>query len=187
MNFIGIDFGAKTAGTTAICYVDQRKLHVVQSVKNKSADDLIVNIIENQKPEQVFIDAPLSLPLAYYGKGTDFHYRACDREAKAMSPMFLGGLTARAIALKHKYQTLKFIESYPKMVAIRLKIDHGYKKGKITEDYLQKLADKIPVQVSSPLVNWHQIDATLAWMAGYWFNNGKHKAIGNPEEGFIIF
>lgn len=88
---LGIDYGSKLAGTTAICYQEGDALTIIQSEKKQDADRFINDTVESLKPEQIFIDAPLSLPAAYFGNGDDYFYRDCDRQLKAMSPMFLGG------------------------------------------------------------------------------------------------
>lgn len=97
MNFAGVDYGSKLAGTTVITFLSQNQLVTYQSPKGKNADDWLKNLLSTQKIGTIYIDAPLSLPSAYCGKGDNFHYRKADQMLHAMSPMFLGGLTARAI------------------------------------------------------------------------------------------
>lgn len=112
---VGIDYGSKLAGTTVLCWEQDGQLHYQQSEKKKDADQWLIQLIQELSPPEVFIDAPLSLPAAYHGKGEDFFYRDCDRELRAMSPMFLGGLTARAMKLRHLLspQQIVFQETYP--------------------------------------------------------------------------
>ena len=100
---IGIDYGAKLAGTTAICFEQSGQLKIWQSEKKKDADKFVQESIKQLQPTTVFIDAPLSLPLAYFGEGENYFYRECDKILKGMSPMFLGGLTARAMRLAKPY------------------------------------------------------------------------------------
>jgi predicted nuclease with RNAse H fold len=100
MMHFGIDYGSKMAGTTVITYNQDNVLYQRSSVKNGDADAFILDCVTELQPGQIYIDAPLSLPLACFGKGTDFFYREADRKLKAMSPMFLGGLTARAMKLR---------------------------------------------------------------------------------------
>lgn len=63
---------------------------------------LILNTIEKYSINLVCIDAPLSLPGVYFDKNKfhDYLYRKCDNACKAMSPMFVGAFTARAIQLQ---------------------------------------------------------------------------------------
>ena len=110
---LGIDYGSKLAGTTSICWLEQDKLSIKQSSKKENADEMIEDILNHLKPEFVFIDCPLTLPSAYHGEGDDFFYRHCDKELRAMSPMFLGGLTARGMRLKHNSKSSHWHEVYP--------------------------------------------------------------------------
>ena len=181
---LGIDFGAKTAGTTAVCYLDNNKLTTNCAVKIKNADDFIAKTIASLHPNQIFIDAPLSLPKAYFGKGKDYHYRTCDRLAQAMSPMFLGGLTARAIAIKNQYPEIEFFETYPKMVAQTLNLTR-YKNN--IDKSIDELNQHLPYPLKSKPKNWHEFDAVLAWMGGYRYQNNEAESIGDPDEGVIFY
>jgi len=183
--FFGIDYGAKKAGTTAICFEKDGFLHISSSIKDKDADAFIQNYIEKLKPSQIFIDAPLSLPLAYYNKGNDFHFRECDRLTKAMSPMFLGGLTARAITLKQQNPTIEFYESYPKMLCEELQLKLNYKKD--IQNFLAQLKLIFPHKLLHNPKNWHEVDAILAWIIGFRYQKQKAIAIGNTEEGLIFY
>lgn len=181
----GIDYGAKMAGTTAISFTQNNKLIIISSEKKKDADIFISDLIAKVKPERIFIDAPLSLPLAYYNKGSNFHFRECDKKLSAMSPMFLGGLTARAMSLKDKFSELSFYEAYPKMINKELKLDKHYKTN--ISSYLFEFKNLLPFSFEKEPKNWHEIDATLAWMIGFRFNNGIAKCEGNKNEGIIYY
>ena len=140
--FIGIDFGAKKAGTTAIAKFDSNKIITEISNKNEDADKFIRTIIKKLEPEFIFIDAPLSLPNAYYGKGSNYFYRKSDIDAGAMSPMFIGGLTARAIKLKDDFNNIQFIESYPKLIAKEI-LGEAYKNNLLeSKKLVEKIIDK---------------------------------------------
>ncbi len=182
---LGIDYGAKMAGTTEICYLNADKLNCTCTKKNENADTFIQQKIKELRPVQIFIDAPLSLPLAYSNKGIDFHYRECDRLLSAMSPMFLGGLTARAMTIKNLYPEIEFYEAYPKMVSKTQNL-HEWYKNDIT-NYITELQKTIEFSLPTNLKNWHEIDAILAWIAGSRYNSNTAKMVGNPEEGIIIY
>ncbi len=109
---LGIDFGAKLAGTTTVCFANDGQLYQLQSNKKQDADAWLRHLVEEQKPSAIFMDAPLSLPSVYKSFGADYHYRACDRAVGAMSPMFLGGLTARAMQLRARFPEIPFYEAY---------------------------------------------------------------------------
>lgn len=181
MSFIGIDFGARKAGTTAICCLQGDCLQVLQSGKGDDADRFIREQLKMIGPQQVFIDAPLSLPAAYFMRGSDYMFRQCDRELSAMSPMFLGGLTARAIQLKAEHSACDFIEVYPKALAGKLQVK-SYKHQPIVWSDLEA---HLPYSLETPS-SLHAYDAVLAWLSGYRYLNGEALIYGRPEEGQII-
>jgi predicted nuclease with RNAse H fold len=187
-DWIGIDFGSQNAGTTVIVGCRGNKLELDQSVKGASADDFILSVIDQwKKVTRIFIDAPLSLPAAYFGCGDDFMYRAADREVSAMSPMFLGGLTARAMRIADRLRSSgrECFETYPARVESEIL---GYSTPKKKVFQTQPLKEIIEqIEVEFPLVeNRHQYDAIWAWLAGYRHHKGIAKFIGNPKEGVIV-
>ena len=191
---LGIDYGSKTSGfTAAASYSSTGTVKVYQIAKGKDADAWLLNFIHDLKPKNVAIDAPLSLPGVFIDPSSfnNYHYRACDRITGAMSPMFLGGLTARAMQLSAKLKALKIesvIETYPKMVCgtlgldmTRYKKDSAYLEELNFVDYLQN------AQLEHDVKNWHQWDALMALLACLKHKNGTAEAVGNPLEGIIYF
>ena len=187
MYWLGIDFGAKMAGTTAICFQENKTLNVVQSHKKQDADAFIKTIITQHQPDFVFIDAPLSLPLAYQSKGDDFFYRVADRELSAMSPMFLGGLTARAMQLAQwcRNNGFEIKETYPAHTALLLfgKVVKGDERIQHLEQWLKQYHLNFK---PSCLMSGHASDSVLAWMSGKRFTERQAMVAGNPDEGLII-
>lgn len=191
MNIAGIDYGSKLAGTTVIAYLDNSmQVHFYQSEKKKDADQFVINCLKENKIDQVYIDAPLSLPGVYTAPKTfsNYFYREADTALKAMSPMFLGGLTARAMQLRSKMPSVAFTEVYPSALVNELKIDRTiYKKEKehITA-VISFLLEKFSFIPSSlQLNNWHQVDALLALISGYRHQKNICIYYGNDYEGFI--
>jgi len=187
---LGIDYGAKLAGTTAICFEEAGQLYILQSEKKKDADKFIQQTIEKLSPTAVFIDAPLSLPIAYFGEGDNYFYRECDKVLQGMSPMFLGGLTARAIKLSKPYEKngIPFYETYPAQIVKHYLVDitEGYKKQKVfLANFSEVLENKLPYKLATIPTNWHQVDSILAWWAGWRYTNGKVKIYGKEKEGLI--
>lgn len=188
LKHLGIDFGSKTAGTTVICWQEENKLRCHQSQKNEDADQLISQIIRELKPDAVFIDAPLSLPMVYReaSRHSDFFYRVADRETQAMSPLFLGGLTARSMRLDHLHPELPFYEAYPgKLAEIWNWKELGYKKSQDSLPLFQKqISEKTGLKMYLP-ENTHQLDASLAWCIGWRYHHREAQIFGSPEEGLI--
>lgn len=192
---VGIDYGSKLAGTTVLAYShDRQEVRFLASRKGEDADDFLLKIILGLRPEQVFIDAPLSLPGVYKGlEGfNDYFYRQADRVLKAMSPMFLGGLTARAMQLSAalEKENIRCVEAYPAALARHLDFQvHGYKKKKesffflkeqIKEKYHLIFPDGMPY-------SWHYFDALLALVSAFRAENQSVASEGAEEEGLIYF
>jgi len=191
MKIIGIDYGSKLAGTTVIASLENESIAFAQSEKKRDADQFVLDFVKNQNDLEVFIDAPLSLPAAFYGKGEDYFYRACDRALKGMSPMFLGGLTARAIKLKSNLEKSNHtvLEVYPGALARHWELTSlGYKKEKtnikIVTDRLKK---HLPYSFNlSDLKTWHHVDALLAFIIGFRHKTGNGQTFGDESEGIIL-
>jgi len=180
---IGIDFGSRLAGTTAVCYESNGQLEILQSQKNQDADTFITELLKTMGPKHVFIDAPLSLPGAYSGQSDDFFYRNADRVLKAMSPMFLGGLTARAMKLKSRFPDILFMETYPRQLVRLLTLHETYRKD--NHLFLEQMRLLLPFNLPRKKPNWHATDAVLAWYSGWRYLNQQFEIYGNKEEGFI--
>lgn len=187
-SFLAIDFGAKTAGTTAIAWLAEGRLQLAQSAPKQDADSWLRQQIQRLQPQALYIDAPLSLPLAYRQAtdAPDFHYRACDRAVGAMSPLFLGGLTARAMQLVHEVDIPAY-EVYPKLAGHAIAKDLYHKKnGDTLSDFTKVLQQHLPYPAPQP-ANWHQADALLAWYIGWKHQTGKADFVGDAQEGVIWY
>lgn len=185
----GVDYGSKMAGTTVVCFFQDLTIHFRQSGKNEDADRMILKLIAEKRPTLIMIDAPLSLPRVYLNSSNgpgDFFYRECDRELGAMSPMFLGGLTARAMQLNQKAteMEIEFLETYPKVQAHQL----GYHDYKVLccGNLAESIASKYSLVLGQEVQNFHQLDALLAFVSGIHYLKNSHKEFGRKEEGVII-
>jgi len=186
----GIDFGSRTTGTTAFCMLTEGEMRIYQSKKGEDADSLLTELIERFGIRHVFIDAPLSLPHAYYNKGDDFMYRRADRDIKAMSPMFLGGLTARAIQLKNKWHSLgvECTEVYPGgwVRQYEASLEKYLKKQSAQTGAFMGFLKKEHAAIHFPEAdNWHQVDSMICWLIGQKYLQGQAIAFGDPDEGQI--
>lgn len=180
------------AGSTVITWSERGKLIQESSSPKRDADEFLMGLTLRLKPKRVFIDAPISLPFAYYDKGNDFHFRKCDRELNAMSPMFLGGLTARAMKISKelKNHNIMVYETYPSGLVKNNPILKSYyhKKdlsciSKLKYE-LQRLSH--PIKIPKSLFTIHHLDSLLAWISGYRYENNSHLEYGSREEGIII-
>lgn len=193
-NIAGIDYGGKMAGTTVIAHLTEQEIKLWSSVKKKDADAFIMDWAEEKQPDVIFIDAPLSLPAVYRHPDAfdDYFYRKADRELKAMSPLFLGGLTARAMRLKRQLESLhvETLEIYPSQLARHYDLKPlGYKKKKENIPLvLEKITPLLaPFNWAVEEVNsWHHLDALLALISGIRYVKKEHLVFGDPDEGIII-
>lgn len=191
---IGIDLGSRMSGNTVLSIFDHGRVHFMRVDKNVCADTFSLNAVQHYRPQHVFLDAPLSLPGIYRGiKGCkDYHFRKADRELKAMSPMFLGGLTARAIELSDKMRKdgIPVFETYPRIMARKQGLEAlGYKKMKSSlktcQDQLRaQLNPKIQMEPRE-MESWHHVDAFLAMLSALAFAAGAHEVYGDEKEGLI--
>jgi predicted nuclease with RNAse H fold len=192
MILAGIDFGAKLAGTTAIAVWDDTTLYLLQSKKQKDADEFIQQQIQHYQVNLIGLDAPLSLPGVYqqFDGFQDYFYRLGDKSLRAMSPMFLGGLTARAMQLTHQLRQdgKTVIEVYPAALAKEIALQHLAYKQDLTHipRNIEALKQQFPwLPTPIKLDNWHQFDALLALCSTWRYTHQKGISYGNEQEGMI--
>jgi predicted nuclease with RNAse H fold len=191
----GIDYGSKRSGNTVIAVFKDMHIHFLDAEKGVDADAFIRNAAEHFKPEIIFLDAPLSLPGVYQkiNDCTCYHFRKADKELKAMSPMFLGGLTARAMELRDALvkNGAEVYETYPKAQATRYNLQkHGYKSNNLALRLCaEKVADSLHPNIKinrTDIKTWHHLDALLALTSAMYFIQGKSESFGCPKEGQIV-
>jgi len=189
----GISYGSKLSGNTVIAILNINKIYFLDVEENTNADDFIFNAAQHFKPDVVFLDAPLSLPARCCGKkGNDFHFRKADIQLKAISPMFLGGITARAMQLKSRLEneSTKVYETHVKSQACNYKlIDLGYKKE---DNHLISCRNTLKEKLSPSLFfdcqeikTWQHLDAFLALFSAMRFVMCRADTFGNAKEGLI--
>ncbi len=192
MIIAGIDYGSKLAGTTVIALLENNAIQLLQSQKKQDADTFVLQHCQAFGIEKVFLDAPLSLP-GIYRQMTgydDYFYRQSDKLLHAMSPMFIGGLTARAMKLAHTLaaQGIEVKEIYPAHLAKLLSLTAlNYKKEtSAIPAVIAQLGTLFPFALSSFPMNWHQVDAILALCSGWRYLNNECEVFGDIEEGQIF-
>ena len=190
----GIDYGSKLTGNTVIASFNDGHIFFMDVDKGVDADRFILNAADHFKPSHAFIDAPLSLP-GVYSKNRqfqDYHFRQADLELHAMSPMFLGGLVARAMELKAELERkdIEVMETYPKILAMRFKLKaRGYKGNRLalrdcTKAIVKRFNENIEID-GDDITSWHHLDALLALISAMNHTNGQCEVYGDREEGLI--
>jgi predicted nuclease with RNAse H fold len=191
----GIDFGSRYSGNTVVAVLDDAEQPIfLCSRRKQDADSFLMNILERHAEGLIAIDAPLTLPGVYRNlRGcSDYFYRQCDRELRAMSPMFLGGLTARAMRLKANLDsnTISIFEAYPAAAARQLHLgEYGYKtERKALDACVGQLALHSSFEIDRAAVpTWHHFDALLALWVEIRIRSGTAMQAGDPDEGLIYF
>ena len=188
---VGVDYGAKLAGTTVIAFIEKEKIVCLQSTSKQDADIFVKDFVKEKKVQLLALDAPLSLPEIYQNeeKGGDYFYREADKELGAMSPMFLGGLTARAMQLCAylKKMQIESIEVYPAALAKKLRLEQFHYKKSLSLIYqaTKVIEEYIGYKTAQKPNNWHQFDAILALSSALAYQNHTAKSFGKAEEGII--
>lgn len=186
----GVDFGARLSGNTAIATCKAGQVQLLQCPAGVDASIWLTEKYREQPPELIAIDAPLSLPSGYFRDNGDLHFREADRALAAMSPMFIGGLTARAIELTRQL-SCQVIEAYPSALA-DLWLYQGRKKRKedmsgffdriIKPRFSERFGTKVSYDKPG---NIHQLDAWLALMTALRYQQKEARSFGNESEGLI--
>jgi predicted nuclease with RNAse H fold len=207
---IGIDYGARLSGNTALVHNRDGALACLRCAPKEDADAFLErsvvalsetagSALTSAALPPIFIDAPLSLPRVFaqspdkasgsIDADSDWFYRAGDRVLGAMSPMFLGGLTARAMKLAWRWrqQGYAVYETWPRALVRELKLEGYRAKGAdVPQHILERYAEKL--HVPTPLLSLkdgHELDAVLAWASGQRFLSGQSLAFGEADEGMI--
>lgn len=191
----GIDFGSKLTGSTVIAIFQHPRILFMDVDKGVDADGFILNAADHFKPSHVFIDAPLSLPGVYKNiKGcNNYHFRHADLDLKAMSPMFLGGLAARAMQLKNQLEEngAEVFETYPRILANRFDLPSiGYKGSNqglkcCRSQIVERFHEDIEINACD-ITTWHHLDALMALMSAMNFDQGCADSFGREDEGLIF-
>jgi predicted nuclease with RNAse H fold len=188
----GVDYGAKLSGNTAVAILKKGKVELFKTKVKENADDFIVEVLTKHQVKMVFIDAPLSLPRSYQGikeeAEPEFFYRQCDKETGAMSPLFLGGLTARAIALKYclNQKGIEVYETYPSYLCRLLNIERVKTADGVFEMFHRIKNELIGLFGNIEPQTIHEIDALLALYSAIRFCQQQHVVLGDASEGEIL-
>ncbi len=191
----GIHFGSKLSGNTVISLIKQNKIYFLDVDKEVDADIFIYNAAKHFKPDVIFMNAPLSLPGVFSNKVDcdDHEYRSADKEICSISPMIIGGVTARAIALKKKLESelnTKVYETCSKAQAHNYELmKMGYKTTQLRlhscRNHLESKLNPRLMFCCQDVKSWDHIDAMLSLITAMRFVTGQALPYGNPDEGLI--
>ena len=190
MKLIGIDLGGRTTAKTSISLLAIAEKEVVLFSKEYisnicgKSDSSFIKFVNDLDPDVIGIDAPLSLPDF---TSENYLYRKCDKELKALSPMTLGEITARAIYLKNNFTSSYIFEVYPKTLLELHKINHkGYKRNsRLQKQIFDFLSEFYDLKFPHFDLNEDDLDSILAVLILFHYKNGKFEIV-NEGPPFII-
>ncbi len=189
---IGVDLAGSERRDTGFCVMDGL---MRCSVATLHTDQEIVNQTLAARPDVVSIDAPLFLPRGRESldkKGPP-HFRECDRELLRMHirffPISLGPmrmLTARGMRLRVTLEGggLEVIESFPGAIQDILGIPR--KQGGLRALELGLREYGVALEENTGGFTGDELDAATSALVGLLYMRGEFRAIGAPEEGFMI-
>lgn len=199
MTHLGIDFGARLSGKTVVASVVGDALRLDRVPAGEDADAFLERTVQALRPDAIYLDAPLSLPAVYRtaaawpagdagdaGADADWFLREADRALGAMSPLFLGGLTARAMRLAARWRAagIPVHETWPRGVVRTLGLADYRAQG---PDAAARFTAALDLPLPAPAVaDWHEADAVLAWWAGWRHRRGAASVFGREAEGLIL-
>jgi predicted nuclease with RNAse H fold len=104
--------------------------------------------------------------------------------------MFIGGLSARAIRLKHNIEQkgIEIKETYPKTLAKQFKLkEYGYRLDKENIERCSEILDQTSlIEIDKKqIITWHHFDSLLALLSAVRYSLGLHFTHGDKEEGLI--
>jgi predicted nuclease with RNAse H fold len=189
VTIVGLDLAGVESRPTGFC--------VLKDVKVKTylvyADGEALKRIEENKPEVVAIDAPLSLPPGRESieERTNVHLRECDKELLKRGikffPVTLGPmrkLTSRGINLRRILENKHFrvIEVYPGGAQDILGIPRKQKGLRKLRDGLEKVG----MRGLNDRMSDHELDAVTCAFVGKLFLEGKSVTYGNTEQAIVM-
>jgi len=189
MSVVGIDLAGTEKGQTGFCILNEMKAYTTVVYTDKE----IVDKIDEVKPKNIAIDAPLSLPKGRKSieERTDVHLRECDKELLRRRikffPITLGPmrkLTERGIKLKKELESKEFkvIEVYPGGAQDVL----GIPRKQQGLDRLRKGLEKLGIKGLTKNMNDHELDAITCAYVGKLFLEERSEILGDPKNGIVM-
>ena len=181
---VGIDLAGMEKNKTGACaltYSESPEISKTIKTKILYKDSEIMTFIDQENPELIAFDAPLSKP-------RQGNRRKCDRELAeyGLLPPMLGGmryLTQRAIELKNMIiGSYKIIEVSSRASAAIL----GYRDQEEAKEQKELLKLNIKGDTEQRFLSRDELDAVSAAITAYLHLQGKTRSVGDDEGRIII-
>jgi predicted nuclease with RNAse H fold len=185
---VGIDLAGSPYRPTGICVLRGLRAQTTLAF----ADEEILLLVDQARPDLVPIDAPLTIPegrVTIHDRSGG-HFRACDRALQQRGirffPITLGPmrmLTERGLALKAEIESMGYrtIECYPGAAQDLW----GIPRQKRDRPGLVAGLRKLGVRGLTETMTGDELDAVTAALSGRWFLLGKGEMLGGAE-GIVI-
>jgi predicted nuclease with RNAse H fold len=186
---LGVDLAGVPHRPTGMCLLQGLRAKTFLSY----SDSEIIECVEDEKPDLIAIDAPLTLPP---GRETiedrnGVHYRICDMELQRRKipffPITLGPmrmLTVRGIELRGEFEKRGFraVEMYPGGA----QDIWGIPRARRDLTGLRRGLQRLGIKGLKKEISDHELDATTGALVGLLFLQDKAEVYGNFTEGAIL-
>ena len=190
MLVLGIDLAGSPRRWSGVCLL---KADLQCSVWMVHEDSEILNIVKDNRPDVVAIDAPLSLPRGRRSleERSNIHFRECDLELRRRGikffPITLGPmrmLTERGIGLRKRIWEMRVevIEVFPGATQDILGLPRKHHDLPGLINGLRRLG----INGLRDDLTGDEADAVTCALTGLFYILGEYEALGNPDEGVII-
>lgn len=186
---IGIDLAGVPSRPTGVCILGGLKANTFILY----SDQEILDCIEEERPDIVTVDAPLTLPPSRKSieERNGLHFRPCDLELRRRKipffPITLGPmrkLTERGIRLRYSLEErgIDVVEVYPGGAQDVL----GIPRIKHSLSGLYQGLKHLGIKGLRKGISGHELDAATAAYVGVIFLNGEAEIYGDFSSGAII-
>jgi hypothetical protein len=186
---LGVDLAGAPHRPTGMCLLQGLRAKTFLSY----SDSEIIECVEDEKPDLIAIDAPLTLPP---GRETiedrnGEHYRICDMELRRRKipffPITLGPmrmLTVRGIELRGEFEKRGFraVEMYPGGA----QDIWGIPRARRDLTGLRRGLQDLGIKGLKKDISDHELDATTGALVGLLFLQDKAEVYGDFTEGAIL-
>jgi predicted nuclease with RNAse H fold len=189
MSIVGLDLAGVETRPTGFCIFKDMSAETLLVY----TDEEILRYTEDNKPELIAIDAPLSLPAGRESieQRTSVHLRECDKELLKRKirffPVTLGPmrkLTSRGISLRRTLEKkhYKVIEVYPGGAQDIL----GIPRKQRGLEKLRAGLENLGVRGLGNGMSDHELDAVTCALVGKLFVEGNSVTYGTPEQAIVM-
>lgn len=177
---IGLDLAGKSKNPSGIVILEGRNL----TAKTVYTDNEILQIIENNKPDLIAVDAPLSFPLQGFLRKADRDMIKHGYRVLPPKLTFMNELTSRAVKLNKLIEEKQYrtIEVHP--TSSRKALQMALKDWKTIQETLKAIG--LQGELVTRRLITHELDAATAALTAALHTTNQTDVFGSKEEGYIV-